>query len=320
MNFFRYNAIALAVGFVLDLLLGDPLEKIHPVVLMGKYISISEKACRRRAGEDRGKLRQNGMWLALSTIGLSMLVTAAIMKLAGYGGKWVFLAVMSILSWSCLSARSLDREGRGVAKALRRSLEAGRKQVARIVGRDTENLSEEEVAAAAVETIAENTCDGVIAPLLYLMIGGPVLAMGFKAASTLDSMVGYLDEHFRDIGRFSAKLDDALNFVPARISGVLLCLSAACSKLDAKNAFRIMARDHANHLSPNCGWSEAAAAGALHVQLGGSHEYFGKTIEKPTIGDPERAVTRMDIVRTCKMMISASIVWAIVMAIIGWIL
>ena len=320
MTFFRYNAIAMLIGFVLDLILGDPEKMPHPVVAIGRYISLSERCVRRRAKGDPARLRSGGIWLACSTIAIAMLITAAVMKLAGYGGKWVFLAVMSILSWLCISANDLAKEGRGVVKALRKSLDAGRKQVARIVGRDTQNLSEEEIAAAAVETIAENTCDGVIAPLLYLLLGGPVLAMGFKAASTLDSMVGYLDEKYRDIGRFSAKLDDALNFVPARVSGVLLCLAALIMKLDAKNAFHIMARDHGNHLSPNCGWSEAAAAGALHVQLGGPHEYFGKVIDKPTIGDADRPVQRMDIVRTSKMMFCAAVIWTVLLFIIGIIL
>lgn len=153
-----------------------------------------------------------------------------------------------------------------------------------------------------METIAENTTDGVIAPMLYLALGGPVLAMGFKAASTLDSMVGYLDEKYRDIGWSSARLDDALNYVPARICGPLLCLSACACRLDGKNALRVMRRDHANHLSPNCAWTESAAAGALHVQLGGSHEYFGKVIEKPTIGDKDRGIEPGDIWKTNRLM------------------
>ena len=195
-----------------------------------------------------------------------------------------------------------------------------RKQVGRIVGRDTSCLSENEIIKATVETIAENTTDGVIAPMLYLVLGGPVLAMGFKAASTLDSMVGYLDEKYRDIGWASAKFDDVLNFIPARTTGFLMCISAFLLKLDGRNALRIMARDHDKHLSPNCAWSEAAAAGALHVQLGGTHMYFGKPIEKPTIGDDDFSISVEDIARTNRLMYGAAILFALLALILGVLL
>ena len=178
--------------------------------------------------------------------------------------------------------------------------------MALIVGRDTQRLSEEEIIKATVETVAENTTDGVIAPMLYAALGGPVLLWGFKAASTLDSMVGYMDERYRDIGWSSARLDDLLNFIPARVTGPLLCLAAALTGLDGKNAWRVMRRDHACHKSPNCAWSEAAAAGALHIQLGGTHDYFGKPMEKPTIGDADRPAERSDIARAVCLMMAAS--------------
>ena len=238
-----------------------------------------------------------------------------------FGGKWVLLAVMSVVSWTCISAKCLAKEAAGVAKAMKHSLEDGRTQVHRIVGRDTASLSEEEIAAATVETVAENTTDGIVSPLIYLLIGGPILAMGFKAASTLDSMEGYLDEKYRDIGWCGAKLDDVLNFIPARISGLLMCVSAALLKsLDGRNAFRVMKRDHANHLSPNCAWTESAAAGALHIRLGGSHEYFGKVIEKPTIGDADRPVKRSDILQTNRLMYLTSVLAAAILFAIGMIL
>ena len=318
MGFFKYNAIAMLAGFVLDLLIGDPEGWPHPVIWIGKYISLSDRKIRERAAGDIVKLRRGSVWMTVSTVFIAMAVTAAVMRLAMFGGRIVLLIVMSILSWTCLSAKCLAKEAAGVAKALKVSLQDGRKQVGRIVGRDTAALSEEEIIAATVETVAENTTDGVISPLIYLLLGGPVLAMGFKAASTLDSMEGYLDEKYRDIGWCGAKLDDVFNFIPARVCGILMCLSAGILKgLDGRNAFRIMKRDHANHLSPNCAWSESAAAGALHVQLGGTHEYFGKIIEKPTIGDADRPLKRSDILQTNRLMYLTAVIAAIVLFALG---
>ena len=320
MAYFRYNAYILLAGFLLDLLIGDPQGWPHPVIWIGKYISLADSRIRRRAEGDSAKLRRGSVWMTLSTCLIAMGVTAAVLALAMMGGKWVWLAVSAILSWTCLSAKCLALEAQGVAKALKRSLEEGRKQVGRIVGRDTASLSEEEIAAATVETVAENTTDGVVTPMVCLLIGGPVLAMGFKAASTLDSMEGYLDEKYRDIGWCGAKLDDVLNYLPARLSGHLMCLAASICRLDGKNAYRIMKRDHANHLSPNCAWTESAAAGALHVQLGGSHEYFGKIIEKPTIGDADRPVRRSDIPKTNRLMYGTAVLAVLLLAGIGLLL
>ena len=287
------------VGFLLDLLIGDPEGWPHPVIWIGKLIAALEKKLRARGGH----LRASAVILTATTRRVSMAATAAVLFLLSLAGRIPLMIGMCVISWWALSEKCLAREGRGVAQALRLSLERGRRQVGRIVGRDTSALSEDEIIKATVETIAENTTDGVIAPMLYLILGGPVLAMGFKAASTLDSMVGYLDEKYRDIGWSSAKLDDILNWIPARLTGALMCLSALLCRLDGRNALRVMRRDHANHLSPNCAWSESAAAGALHVQLGGTHLYFGKPVEKPTIGDPDRRVEAEDIEKTNRLMI-----------------
>lgn len=303
MIFFQWNIAAIFVGFILDMLIGDPQGWPHPVILIGRYIAFAEKKLRARGGN----LRRSAIVLTGSTVFISMAASAAVLFVLYLLGKIPLFIGMCIMSWQALSAKCLAKEGRGVAKALGISLECGRKQVARIVGRDTSELSETEIIKATIETVAENTTDGVIAPMLYLLIGGPVLAAGFKAASTLDSMVGYMDEKYRDIGWCSAKLDDALNWIPARLTGALMCVCAFAVKLDGRNAFRIMRRDHANHLSPNCAWSEAATAGALHVQLGGTHTYFGKTVEKPTIGDNDRPVSMMDISRTNRLMYTSEI-------------
>lgn len=304
-TFIKWNIAAMLVGFILDLIIGDPYGWTHPVIWIGKYISFAEKKLRKRGGN----LRRSAVWLTASTVLLSMAVTAAVLFVLYLLGRIPLFIGMCIISWWTLSCKCLAKEGKGVAQALSISLEKGRKQVGRIVGRDTSCLSEKEIIKATVETVAENTTDGVIAPMLYLILGGPVLAMGFKAASTLDSMVGYLDEKYRDIGWSSARFDDVLNWIPARITGTLMCISAFLCRLDGRNAFRIMKRDHANHLSPNCAWSESAAAGALHVQLGGTHMYFGKPIEKPTIGDDDFPIAIADIFKTnCLMYISAMIV------------
>ena len=295
--------LALVIGFALDALLGDPAWLLHPVCIIGSYISFAEK--RLRAGGRN--LRRSAMLLTVSTVLLTMAAAGALLALLSCFGRIPRLAGMALLDWLGLAMTSLAREARGVERALDCSLEAGRAQVARIVGRDTQRLSEEEIIKATVGTVAENTTDGVIAPMLYAALGGPVLLWGFKAASTLDSMVGYMDERYRDIGWSSARLDDLLNFIPARITGPLLCLAAALTGLDGKNAWRVMRRDHACHKSPNCAWSEAAAAGALHIQLGGTHDYFGKPMEKPTIGDADRPAERSDIARAVSLMIAASV-------------
>ena len=294
--------LALVIGFALDALLGDPAWLLHPVCIIGSYISFAEK--RLRAGGRN--LRRSAMLLTVSTVLLTMAAAGALLALLSCFGRIPRLAGMALLDWLGLAMTSLAREARGVERALDRGVEAGRAQVARIVGRDTQRLSEEEIIKATVETVAENTTDGVIAPMLYAALGGPVLLWGFKAASTLDSMVGYMDERYRDIGWSSARLDDLLNFIPARITGPLLCLAAALTGLDGKNAWRVMRRDHACHKSPNCAWSEAAAAGALHIQLGGTHDYFGKPMEKPTIGDADRPAERSDIARAVCLMMAAS--------------
>ena len=293
---------ALVIGFGLDLLLGDPEWLYHPVCIIGKYISFMEKKLRARGGN----LRRSAVFLTVSTVLLTMAAVAVLLWLLGLLGRIPLLIGMSLLNWMGIAVTCMAKESRDVAKALDEGVEAGRKQVARIVGRDTQRLSKEEIIKATIETVAENTTDGVISPLLYAAIGGPVLLWGFKAASTLDSMVGYLDEKYRDIGWSSARLDDMLNFIPARITAVLMCIAAFLTGMDGKNAWRIVRRDHANHKSPNCAWSEAAAAGALHIQLGGTHDYFGNPIEKPTIGDNERPAQRSDIGRVNRLLYAAS--------------
>jgi len=316
MRFVWMNIFALLIGFVLDLILGDPEGWTHPVIWIGKWISFMEGRLRRRGGN----LRRAAVVLTASTVLLAMLLTAAVMGVLAWIHEAALFIAMCVVAWWSLSAKCLAVEAKGVHRALGVSLEKGRAQVARIVGRDTAELSEEEIIRAAVETVAENTTDGVISPMLFFAVGGPIAAMGFKAASTLDSMVGYLNEKYRDIGWASAKLDDALNYIPARICAFLMCVGAFFCGMDGKNALRILRRDHANHLSPNCAWSESAAAGAMHIQLGGTHTYFGSTVYKPTIGDDDRPVARADILGANRLLYAASILTACLIALVGGIL
>ena len=309
------HLIALGLGYVLDLLLGDPAWLYHPVCIIGKYIGFAEKRLRARGGN----LRRSAVFLTASTVLLTMACAAFVLFLLSLLGRLPLLVGMTLFDWMGLACKSLAVEAKGVEKALEQSVEKGRTQVARIVGRDTQSLSEEEIIKATVETVAENTTDGVVSPLLYAALGGPVLMWGFKAASTLDSMVGYLDEKYRDIGWSSAKLDDVLNFIPARITAVLLCAAAFLTGSDGRNAWRIVKRDHANHKSPNCAWSEAAAAGALHIQLGGTHNYFGKPVEKPTIGDNDRCAEISDIGRTNRLLYITALMAAALTLLVGWV-
>lgn len=305
---------ALLLGYLADLAFGDPEWFAHPVRLIGKYIAFAEKKIRARGKN----LRRWAVFLTLSTVFLTMAVTALILWCLSLWGRRPLFFGMVFFNWAGLSARCLASEAEGVRRALSRGVHDARRQVSRIVGRDTQSLCAEEIMAATIETVAENTTDGVISPMLFSALFGPVGMMGFKAASTLDSMVGYLDEKYRDIGWASAKFDDVLNFIPARLTAVLLCASAWLLRLDAKGALRTVLRDHKNHKSPNCAWSEAAAAGALGIQLGGTHDYFGKPVVKPTIGDRRRAIEEKDIERVSRMMFLASAIFILCIFAAHW--
>ena len=312
----KLGIAALIAGYLLDLLLGDPEWLYHPVRLIGGLISRLEKRLRARGGN----LRRSAVILTVTTVLVTMAVTAGILVLLQQLGRIPLFIGMALLDWMGIAVTCMAKEARGVGKALEKGLPEARKQIARIVGRDTQNLSGEEIIKATVETVAENTTDGVISPLFWALLGGPVLLWGFKAANTLDSMVGYMDEKYRDIGWSSAKLDDILNYIPARLTALLMILAAFLTGMDGPNAFRIVRRDHANHKSPNCAWSEAAAAGALHIQLGGTHEYFGKPVEKPTIGDADRPAEREDIRRANRLLYVTSGLMILIIAAAGVLL
>ena len=309
----KLGIAALIAGYLLDLLLGDPEWLYHPVRLIGKYISFAEKRLRKRGGN----LRIGALILTISTTLATMAAASLILWLLRLAGDVPLFIGMALMDWMGIAVTCMAKEARGVGRALKLGVGPARKQVARIVGRDTENLNEEEIIKATVETVAENTTDGVISPILYALIGGPVLLWGYKAVNTLDSMVGYLDEKYRDIGWSSAKLDDVLNYIPARLTALLMAFAARLTGMDGKNALRIVRRDHANHKSPNSAWSEAAAAGALHIQLGGTHLYFGKPVEKPTIGDEDRPAEEEDIRRVNSLLYVTSFLMILITAAVG---
>ena len=298
---------ALLLGFCIDLLLGDPRWLYHPVQAIGWLIVKLEPPLRRVFPDtDRGQVRA-GVALVILVVGITGLVSGGVLwglhrlhPMAGFAGE-------VILCWLILAAKSLRTESMKVVKALENgTLDDGRRAVSMIVGRDTEHLSEEEVLKAAVETVAENASDGILAPLLFAAVLGPVGGICYKAVNTMDSMVGYKNDKYLYFGRAAAKLDDVLNFLPARISGFLMA-AAACLGFDGKNAFRIFFRDRKNHASPNSAHTEAACAGALGLQLGGTHDYFGKPVVKPTIGDDLRAVTRGDVAAANRLALTTAL-------------
>ena len=303
---------ALALGFCLDLLLGDPHWAPHPVRLIGRLIAALEKLLRKLFPATKNGLLAAGFVLVALVLGLSFGMTALLLWACGLVSPWLAFAVETVLCYQLLAARSLRDESMKVCRALEAGdLPGGRHAVSMIVGRDTERLDETGVAKAAVETVAENASDGVIAPLLFLAVGGAPLGMLYKAANTMDSMVGYKNDRYLYFGRCAARLDDVLNFIPARLAGALMCLAAPFAGLDEKDAWRIFRRDRKNHKSPNSAHTEAAAAGALHVQLAGPNYYFGKLVEKPTIGDDLRPVEPTDIRRVNRLMLAASALGAV---------
>ena len=294
---------ALLLGFLLDLLLGDPRWLPHPIRATGALIAALEKVLRKIFPKSRSGQLAGGVALVILVLVLSGGFTLLVLWLCGKVGLWLRFLAETILCFQLLATRSLKGESMKVYKALKAGdLEGARYAVSMIVGRDTQCLDEAGVARAAVETVAENASDGVIAPLIFLAIGGAPLGMVYKAVNTMDSMVGYKNDQYLWFGRCAAKLDDVVNFIPARLAGLLMCLGAGFSGFDAPNALRIFRRDRKNHKSPNSAHTEAAAAGALHIQLGGSNYYFGKLVEKPTIGDADHPVEPLDIVRVNRLM------------------
>jgi len=298
---------ALLIGCALDLLLGDPVGIPHIIVGIGKLISAFERLLRRTLVKNHGAELFGGALLVVLVITCSVLPVWAALSIAGVIHPIARLALESLICWQCLAARCLRDAGLAVYRELvKPDLPAARRAVGYIVGRDTTELDETGITRAAIETIAENTSDGVIAPLIFMAIGGGVLGVLYKAVNTMDSMVGYKNDRYFYFGRAAAKLDDVFNFIPSRISGLLLVPGAFIAGLDAKNALRVFLRDRRNHTSPNSAQTESAAAGALGVRLGGDNIYFGKLVHKPTIGDALRPIEPGDILLASRLMYCAA--------------
>lgn len=300
--------LSILIGFVLDLVLGDPKWMPHPVRLLGWTIDAMERRFRAWFPKTEKGERAAGRCMAILLPLLTLIITVDFLWLCYNVTPWLYMAVQAILCWQCLAMRDLGTESDRVRIALKEGdLEKARKQVSRIVGRDTENLSAEGVNRAAVETVAENFSDGVIAPLLCMLVGGAPLAMTYKAINTMDSMVGYKNETYLNFGRAAAKLDDAANWLPSRIAAFLWMGAAALTGNSARGAYRIWKRDRRKHASPNAGQTEAAAAGSLGIRLAGPISYFGKTVEKEYIGDPDREIRPSDIRRSNRMMVAGTV-------------
>lgn len=304
---------AVLCGFLLDCLLGDPMKMPHPVIFMGKAISRLEKWLRRRLPQTPKGERTGGIILAITLPVGTLLISGGLCWLFWWIHPLLGLALQILWCWQALAMRCLAKESRNVYRALKtEGLDAGRTAVARIVGRDTAALSKEGVIKATVETVAENFSDGVLAPMIYMLIGGAPLALTYKAINTMDSMVGYKNETYLHFGRAAAKLDDAANYLPSRIAALLWILSAPLAGGNLKNAWKIWRRDRRNHASPNSAQTESACAGSLGVQLAGSASYFGKLVEKPYIGDRVREIEPEDILKTNRIMIVSSVVGLII--------
>ena len=306
-----YHIFAFIAGFVLDLLIGDPHFIPHPVRLIGSLISSLDKRLNCDAGYNSSEKKLNlikykrGMLLAFTvifaTFAMSVIIIVAAYSINLYAG----VIAEAVMTWQILATKCLRVESMRVYDALKTDgVDAGRRAVSMIVGRDTSVLDAAGVTRAAVETIAENTSDGVIAPMLYTAIGGPVLGFVYKAVNTMDSMLGYKNDKYMYFGRFAARLDDVVNFIPARISAYLMIAAAVLGgrQFDGKNAYRIFKRDRFNHASPNSAQTESVCAGALRVQLAGDAVYFGKLVKKKYIGDGLREIEYEDIKRANRLM------------------
>ena len=309
--------IAIVIGFILDLIFGDPHSLPHPICLIGNFISFLERNLRKIFGFSNNGLLFGGGVLVLIVISTCFALPYALLYLAGMVNPWLAFALETLMFYQIFATKCLRDESMKVYYALQKGdLDEARLMLSWIVGRDTKNLSEAEVTKGAVETIAENTADGIIAPMFYMFLGGASLAFLYKGINTMDSMVGYKNEKYLYFGRCAAKLDDVANFIPARITGLLMIAAAYFLNLDAERAWKIFRRDRYNHLSPNSAMTESVAAGALNIQLGGGHFYFGKWVHKDTIGDDIRPVKAEDIVATNNLLYMTAILSLILFTLI----
>ena len=306
-------ALPLLIGFLLDACIGDPYSLPHPIRLIGKMIAALEHIIRKKCRD----LRKGGILLAVIVLLVSSLIPLLILLLCYRINLICGIAAESILICYLLAARNLRDESLKVCRAAENGdTEGARKAVSMIVGRDTAALDRDGIIRAAVETVAENTSDGVTAPVFYIALGGAAGGFFYKAANTMDSMIGYRNEKYADLGRCAAKLDDVLNFVPSRLSALLMTAVCPILRMDAQNAFRIWRRDRRKHASPNSAQTESACAGALHLRLAGDAWYFGALHKKPFIGDDDRPIEPADIRRANRLMYVTSVLMLLIAAVV----
>ena len=311
------SLVALVMGYILDLIFGDPYWMPHPVRFIGNLISILEKVIRRFMPKTKRGEYIGGIILTVMVVSISMVIPLVIILMAKSINTYLALTVETFMCYQILATKSLKVESMKVYDELAKNdLPSARKAVSMIVGRDTKDLTFSGVAKAAVETVAENTSDGIIAPMIFIAIGGAPMGFFYKAINTMDSMVGYKNEKYMNFGRFAAKLDDVVNYLPARISAYQMILSSFFLRYDYKNAFKIYKRDRYNHASPNSAQTESVCAGALDVQLAGNAYYFGKLYEKPTIGDDIREINYDDIKKANRLLYCTSIISIVIISVI----
>ena len=307
-----FYALIPIAALVIDTIYGDPRSDWHPVVLIGKLISFYENKLYPEPKTSNGNMFLRGMvtvLLVLLTVGL---ITGLLVWLSVKGGILFYAAMGAVILYFTITPRALCRDGMEIYHLLKAGdIVAARKRLSWIVGRDTENLDESDIARGTVETIAENTTDGIISPLFWFLLFGPVGAMVYRAGNTMDSMLGYKNDRYLYFGRFAARLDDVLNYIPARITFLLFVASAAILKLDWKNAKKIGLRDAPKHPSPNGGYAEATVAGAMHVRLGGYNYYEGKPEFREYMGDPDTPLKADHIKQASSMMYGATILFVV---------
>ena len=316
-----YHIAAMLAGFLMDLLFGDPYWLPHPIRLIGNWISFLEKRLLGSKTEEKHTTpeqeQRRGMLLVLAVLSSTVFVTAVLLLGAYRLHPYLGVVIESIMTYQILATKCLKVESMKVYQELKKGdIAASRKAVSMIVGRDTECLDETGVAKAAIETVAENTSDGVIAPMICTAIGGPILGFFYKAVNTMDSMVGYKNEKYQYFGSAAAKFDDVVNYIPARLSAWLMILASAITHMDWKNAKKIFLRDRYNHKSPNSAQTESVMAGALDVQLAGDAWYFGKLCKKPTIGDAIREIEPEDIRRSHTLLYMTAVLALVVFEVV----
>lgn len=305
-------------AYIIDIIIGDPRWLPHPVVIIGKAVRFLEGKIRRISLIGRKK---GGIILCFAVVIPTFFITWGVVEGCLFVNALLGAIITVLFASMTLATRSLFDESKAVIDTLNNgNIVEARKKLSMIVGRDTENLDEQEICRAVIETVSENLSDGIVAPMFYLAIGGLPLAMAYKAVNTLDSMVGYKNDRYGDIGWFSAKMDDMLNWIPARLSVFLIVIASFILMYNWRNSWKIMRRDGQNHPSPNSGMPEAAAAGALNIQLGGKSRYFGKIYHKPAIGDRIKEIDRDDVKKAWVIMFASSLLMAAVCVLTLWLI